>query len=157
MHKRIKLFIVIATLSAIACNDQATDTPRKNAYSDKPVSKADSLRHEVMEGHDVGMAKTIQIKRYIAQIQLKLDSLNKLPAKQQDKQYRQTLVALQETLQNANKGMDTWMDEYKDDTLKDNETLRIQYLESEKVKVDKVKTDILESLARADSLLLKPR
>lgn len=153
MHKRIKLFIVIATLSAISCNDQVTDAPRQNAYSDKPVSKADSLRHEVMEGHDVAMAKTIPVKRHIAQIQLKLDSLSKLPAQQQDKQYKQTLVSIQEALQNANKRMDIWMDEYKDDTLKDNETLRIQYLESEKVKVDKVKTQILESLQRADSLL----
>ncbi|MBO9563135.1 MAG: viral A-type inclusion protein [Niastella sp.] len=153
MHKRIKLFIVIAVLFATACNDQATDTPRKNAYSDKPVSKADSLRQEVMEGHDVGMAKIIYIRRYSAQIQLKLDSLNKLPPKQQDKQYQQTLVALHQALQNADKGMSTWMDKYKDDTLKDNEPLRIQYLESEKVKVDKVKTEILESLSRADSLL----
>jgi hypothetical protein len=156
MHKHIKLFIVIATLSAIACNDEATDTPRQNAYSDQPVSKADSLRQEVMEGHDVGMAKIIHIRRYIAQIQLKLDSLNKLPAKQQDKQYQQTLITLHEALQNADKGMSTWMDKYKDDTLKDNETLRIQYLESEKVKVNTVKTQILESLQRADSLL-KPR
>jgi hypothetical protein len=153
MHKRIKLFIVIATLSAIACNDQATDTPRKNAYSDKPVSKADSLRKEVMDGHDIGMAKIIHIRRYIAQIQLKLDSLNKLPAKQQDKQYQQTLTALNEALQNADKGMTTWMNKYEDDTLKDNEPLRIQYLESEKVKVNTVKTQILESLQRADSLL----
>jgi hypothetical protein len=156
MHKRIKLFIVITILSAIACNDQATDTPRQNAYSDKPVSKADSLRKEVMDGHDVGMAKIIHIRRYIAQIQLKLDSLNKLPAKQQDKQYQQTLTTIHEALQSADKGMSTWMDKYKDDTLKDNETLRIQYLESEKVKVDKVKNEILESLSRADSLL-KPR
>lgn len=153
MHKRIKLFIVIATLSAIACNDQATDTPRKNAYSDKPVSKADSLRQEVMEGHDVGMAKTINIKRNIIQVQQKLDSLNKLPAKQQDKQYQQALMALHDALKRADEAMTTWMIEYKDDTLKDNETLRIQYLESEKVKVNTVKTQILESLQHADSLL----
>ena len=156
MHKRIKLFIVVATLSAIACNDQATDTPRQNAYSDKPVSKADSLRKEVMDGHDVGMAKTLNIKRNIIQVQQKLDSLNKLPARQQDKQYQQALVELHNALKNADEAMTTWMIEYKDDTLKDNETLRIQYLESEKVKVNKVKTDILESLSRADSLL-KPR
>ncbi len=156
MHKRIKLFIAIATLFTIACNDQATDTPRKNAYSDKPVSKADSLRHEVMEGHDVGMAKTGQLKKYMIQVKQQLDSLGKLPAKQQDKPYQQALVDLHQALQNADKGMSTWMEEYKDDTLKDNETLRIQYLESEKVKVNTVKTRILESLSRADSLL-KPR
>jgi paraquat-inducible protein B len=153
MHNQIKSFIVIACLGAIACNNAATDAPRTDGFSAKPVTKEDSLHHDVMEGHDVGMAKMGQIRKSLAQIQQQLDSLNKLPVKQQDKQYLQALSGLQQELQNADKGMMSWMGEYKDDSAKDNEALRIQYLQAEKEKVNTVKKQILESLQRADSLL----
>lgn len=155
MHKRIKLFIAILALSTVACNNQPAGAPRKDGFSDKPATKADSLRHQVMEGHDIGMAKISRIRKSMAQINQQLDSLGKLPVRQQNQQYRQALISVQQALQNADEGMTTWMDEYKDDYALDNEALRIQYLEAEKEKVNTVKNRILESLARADSLLLK--
>lgn len=157
MHNKINLFIVIACLLIMACNDAATDTPRTDGFSAKPLTKEDSLHKEVMDGHDVGMAKMGRIRKYLAQIQHQLDSINKLTVKQQDKQYLQTLSALQAELKNAESGMNTWMEEYQDDSAKNNEPLRIQYLEAEKVKVQTVKSQILQSLQRADSLLLKTR
>lgn len=156
MHNQIKSFIAIACLVAIGCNNAGTDTPRTDGFSEKPVTKEDSLHHDVMEGHDVGMAKMGQIRKHLAQIQQQLDSLNKLPVKQQNKEYLQALSGLQQELKNADSGMMTWMEEYKDDSAKGNETLRIQYLQAEKEKVNMVKRQILESLQRADSLL-KPR
>jgi paraquat-inducible protein B len=157
MHSSIKLFIAIATLFTIACNNNPTDTPRTDGFSTKPQTKEDSLHHQVMEGHDVGMAKMGRLRKYLAQIQQQTDSLNKLPVKQQDKQYLQALAALQQDLKNAENRMNTWMEEYKDDSAKTNETLRIQYLEKEIEKVNQVKTQILQTLQRADSLLLKTR
>ena len=148
--------LVITCLVAVACNNAATDTPRKDGFDTKLVTREDSLHHDVMEGHDVGMAKIGRIRKYLVRIQHELDSINKLPAKQQDKQYQQNLVDLQEELNYAEYGMNTWMEEYKDDSAKGNETLRIKYLESEKEKVNTVKKQILEGLQRADSLL-KPR
>ncbi|WP_315819614.1 hypothetical protein [Paraflavitalea speifideaquila] len=97
------------------------------------------------------------MRKYLAQIQQQTDSLNKLPVKQQDKTYLQALIALQGDLKSAENGMNIWMQEYKDDSAKGNEPLRIQYLESEKEKVNLVKTQILQTLQRADSLLLKTR
>ena len=157
MHKSIKLFIVMACCFTVACNERAADTPRKDGFSDKPVSRVDSLHHDVMEGHDIGMAKIGRLRKYMAQVQQQLDSLNKLPVKQQDKQYQQALITLHQQLQDADKGMNTWMKEYEDDSAKDNETLRIQYLQAEKEKVNAVKVRILQSIHRADSLLLKTR
>ncbi len=157
MHNKINLFIGITCLLIMACNDGATDTPRTDGFSAKPLTREDSLHKEVMDGHDVGMAKMGRVRKYLAQIQQQLDSISKLPVKQADNQYVQALTALQQELKKAESGMNTWMEEYQDDSARTNETLRIQYLEAEKEKVQAVKTQILQSLQRADSLLLKTR
>jgi hypothetical protein len=152
MYNRIICFIAIVCLTT-ACNDAATDTPRTDGFSAKPLTKEDSLHHEVMDGHDVGMAKIGRLKKYLVQIQHELDSISKQPAGQQDKQYQQMLLSLQKELSDAQNGMNTWMEKYNDDSANDNETDRIKYLESEKEKVGTVKKQILEGLQRADSLL----
>ena len=157
MHNQIKLFIALTCLFLGACNNEPAATTRKDGFSNQPVSKEDSLHKEVMDGHDVGMAKIGRLRKYLAQVQQQLDSINKLPVKQQDKQYQQALAALQQELANADKEMNTWMEEYKDDSAKGNEALRIQYLQAEKEKVDIVKRQIFESIRRADSLLSKSR
>ena len=120
-----------------------------------PKNKEDSLFHEVMEGHDIGMARMSKITKYLTQIQKALDSINKLPAAKIDEHYQQTLIDLQEDLNYAEYGMNTWMEEFKIDSAKENKEKRIQYLESEKIKVLKVKEAILGSLQRADSIFIK--
>lgn len=156
MHKKIRLFVAIASMMAVACNDAPSEPSRKDGFGDAPVSKEDSLHHEVMEGHDVGMAKIGRLRKYIGRIQQQEDSISKLPAAKQDKQYLQALATLKTDLAAADKGMNTWMEEYKDDSAKGNEPLRLQYLESEKAKVTLVKDQILGALNRADSLLKQP-
>jgi hypothetical protein len=49
--------------------------------------------------------------------------------------------------------MDKWMVEFNIDSAKDNKVLRMQYLQDELAKINKVKAAILGSLARADSLI----
>lgn len=147
--------MAVACLAATACSDNTTEPTRKDGFGDKPVSKEDSLHHEVMEGHDVGMAKIGRLRKYIGQIQQQEDSIGKLPAAKQDQQYLQALAALKADLDAADKGMNTWMEEYNNDSAKGNEALRLQYLESEKGKVTRVKDQILDALNRADSLLSK--
>lgn len=155
MHKGIKLFVAVTGLFAAACNDTGSGTARKDGYSDQPRSKEDSLYQEVIEGHDIGMARIGRLRKYVGQVQQRQDSIGKLPAAQQDKQYLQALASLKDELINADQGMNTWMDAFKPDSAKGNESLRLQYLGSEKVKVTQVKEQILNSLHRADSLLLK--
>lgn len=156
MHNHIKSFIVMASMAALACNNAATDPARKDGFSATPATKEDSLYHQVMEGHDVGMAKMGRIRKYLVQIQQTTDSISKLPVKQQDQQYLQALSVLQQELKKAEEGMNTWMERFNEDSAKDNQALRIQYLEAERAKVNGVKDLILGSLQRADSLL-KPR
>ena len=147
----------IALLVFGACNnsDSNAQNERKDGFSNISKTKEDSLFHEVMESHDIGMARMSKITKYLTQIQKALDSINKQPAAKIDENYQQTLIDLQEDLNYAEYGMNTWMEEFKIDSAKENSEKRIQYLESEKIKVGKVKEAILESLQRADSIFIK--
>jgi len=147
-----KILASCIVLIIIACN-QTEEPTRKDGFSEVPKSKEDSLYKEVMEGHDIGMSKIIRVKRAISKSQHQLDSLNALPKNKLDQNYQQAIMDLQEDLNYADYGMNTWMTEFKADTLQDNKELRIRYLESEKEKVTKIKEAILSGLKRADSLL----
>jgi len=146
-----KLLIPYIVLLAIACN-QTEEPTRKDGFSEAPKTKEDSLYKEVMEGHDIGMAKISRVRRAISKSQQQLDSLNALPKSKLDPKYKQALLDLQEDLNYADHAMDTWMYEFKADTLMDNKE-RVPYLEAEKRKVGKIKDAILTGLKRADSLL----
>lgn len=142
----------------IACNSSEkndTASKRKDGFSEKATTKEDSLLKEVIEGHDVGMARMLKISRYKDRIKAELDSIGKLPTKSDNKAYQQTLKDLKEDLEYAEYSMNEWMDKFELDTLKDKTELRIKYLEDEKMKVSKVKENILNSLAIADSLFQK--
>ena len=141
----LKTLAITLTAFSLACNNTAT--------TDKPNPKEDSLFNQVLEGHDVGMAKYGKLKRSISEVQRLLDSLNKLPEEKLDPLYRQDLMDLHQDLNDALKGMDDWMTGFVMDSAKDNPDQRIKYLEAEKEKVTKVREDILSSLQRADSVL----
>jgi hypothetical protein len=147
--------VVLLGFGACKNSDSSEQNERKDGFSNIPKNKEDSLFHEVMEGHDIGMARMIKITKYLTQIQKALDSINKLPAVKIDEQYQQTLIDLQEDLNYAKYGMNSWMDEFNVDSAKENKEKRIQYLESEKVKIEKVKKAILGSLQTADSIFIK--
>ena len=144
----------IALLVFAACKDNEQNE-RKDGFSNVSKNKEDSLFHEVMEGHDIGMARMSKITKYLTRIKTTLDSINKLPAAKIDEGYQQMLIDLQEDLNYAEYGMNTWMEEFKIDSAKENKEKRIEYLESEKIKVAKVKEAILSSLQRADSIFIK--
>jgi hypothetical protein len=106
-----------------------------------------------MQGHDAGMAKVGKLRKNINETQRLLDSLDKLPAKNINTSYKQSLADLKRALNNANDEMNTWMDGFKVDSATNNTELRIKYLQEEKEKVTVVKEHILSSLQQADSLL----
>ena len=148
-------FIAVCFFVLESCGNNNEETARKDGFTPVLKTKEDSLFHEVMEGHNIGMAKTGQIKNYSERVKQALDSINQLPVEKLDILYQQALMDLQEDLNYANYSMNTWMDEFNADSVKDNEEKRIQYLEAEKTKVLKVKEAILGSLQRADSLFNK--
>ena len=158
MRNPFFLIIAIVTLAIfVACNNSSAgdEKNRKDGFSDSPKNKEDSLFHEVMNGHDIGMARMGRVSKYLTQIQHALDSINKLPETKLDATYQQSLIDLQEDLNYAEYGMSSWMDGFKIDSAKGDMEKRIQYLEGEKEKVMKVKEAILGALQRADSIFTK--
>ena len=152
---RLMIALVSLSLFMAACNNGASsgETAEHKSGVPAPKTKEDSLFHEVMEGHDAGMAKVGRLRGNIKETERRLDSLGKLPAKQVNTAYKQSLTNLQAALNKANTEMNNWMGAFKVDTLTDNKELRIKYLEDEKAKVAVVKELIFSALNQADSVL----
>jgi hypothetical protein len=155
---RSSIIIVSLGMLTIACNNNSSSNEaanRKNGYAPVLKTKEDSLFHDVMKGHDVGMAKIGKLRKNIDETQRQLDSINQLPSNKVNASYKQALTNLHKELNDANNEMNTWMDEFKADSATGNTDLRIKYLQQEKEKVTIVKEHILTSLQKADSLLHK--
>jgi phage-related minor tail protein len=153
---RLMIALVSINLFDIACNNQASPgetSDRTNGFTPALKTQEDSLFHDVMQGHDAGMAKVGKLRKNINATQHLLDSLGKVPAQKVNAAYKQSLTDLHTALNNANNEMTSWMDGFKLDSASDNKELRIKYLQEEKVKVTMVKELIFSALNRADSLL----
>lgn len=155
----MKSFLLFTSvLCFFACKNAASNAEdRKDGYTVVLKTREDSLYHAVMQGHDVGMAKMGALRKHLRQIQHELDSMDKLQEAKIDNNYRDALIELQEDLNYADYSMYTWMEEFKADSAKEDKNRRLTYLESEKIKVEKVRENILAGLKRADSLLKAER
>jgi len=150
MIKTIASLTVISMLVWACNNGEDKAAERKDGFSNEPKTETDSLYKSVMDGHDIGMAKMGALKKNNGIAQSKIDSVQKLPAGKQDKVYLQEVMTLQQQLTNAEKGMNEWMEGFNLDSSKSN-----NYLKSELQKVNIVRDNILNSLAKADSLFKK--
>lgn len=154
MTKSFALAFALTVL--MACNNSTHEhEDRKDGFSETAKTPEDSLFKAVLEGHDIGMAKLGKIRTYIDLSRKGLDSLMKVKASPEKEILQQAYMDIQEDLNYAEYGMNTWMEAFNPDSAKENMETRIKYLTSEKEKVDKVKENILSSLQRADSLFKK--
>ena len=144
------LGLLFLTALLFACADPAAD--RKNGFSDPVVSKEDSLLKEVMEGHDLAMAKMSKIFKYKKRARATIDSMVQVPAAKKDLDKISVYRGLLDQLTDADISMNQWMDGFKRDSATGNPPVRIEYLEQERMKVLMVKQKIFNSLALADSL-----
>jgi len=144
----------VFVLLFISCNSSNTSTKNNNKTTE---SASDSLMHEILRQHDRGMAKMNKISDAKNRIQHSLDSISKLPFDIQKKsvQYRMGLDSAFNWLTFADSHMETWMNEFNMDSLKDDQEKQIKYLESEKMKISHVNDEMISSLRKADSLLRK--
>jgi Na+/phosphate symporter len=152
MFKFLIPVLFTAIISIVACKNSDKENVANPAASS---TLTDSLEKEVMDGHNVGMAKYGKLKGALNATQKLLDSIAKLPAKSREliSGSQKKLEKLAEELNSAISGMDKWMDEYNMDSAVNNAELRIKYLADEKIKVTTVKEAILNSLQKADTLL----
>lgn len=146
---KILFTFLMVFIVAVSCNEKSKE--RKNGFSEPLKSGEDSLFHEVMQGHDIGMANMGKLSRSLIQLRSHRDSLLRL---------RRNIVGytmLEKELADAETGMNRWMEEFRVDTLKDNSKERLEYLENEKRKVNIVKEKILTGLRKFDSLFHAPQ
>ena len=150
MKKIILPFIIIVTIS-YAC----TNTDKKPGKEDGPANMADSLIKVIDDGHHEGMGKIGRLHNTRNAVQHVIDSIGKLPAKAQEAaaSFIEQLKSAVKDLNDANGLMESWMTEYDQDSARDDEAKRIEYLEGEKSKIERMKEAIRNSLAKADSLL----
>lgn len=152
----MKKFLILAIAVALftACKNNKKEGGHDHHKKDAPKTQEDSLMADVMDGHDVGMAKYSKLGAMEKKVKAALDSLSKLPSKAQQAAtpYKAQLDSLGKDLSYAIFAMDKWMEEFNMDSAKSDLQQRIQYLTDEKLKVGKVKEAILGSLQKAESL-----
>lgn len=148
MKKRIIPVLVIIMLSLWACNNS-------NDKTEKKENAADSVMHEIMDGHDAVMPKMSRVRTAQKKAQQMSDSIAALPAKAREAaaSFKTHLDSLVNELNYADFAMDKWMSEFNMDSAKDNMEERVKYLAQEKLKINKVKEAVMGGLAKADSLL----
>lgn len=142
--------VIIFSLLLLSCGNQESSRPQAKTLSD-------SLLKEVLDGHNIGMAKVRKLTQLEEHTQRLLDSIGKLPAKAREASapYLQKLDSLSKELQYAEFAMNKWMEEFKVDSANNDTEKRVKYLGEEKDKVTKVKDAILSVIQKADSLLKK--
>lgn len=147
---RITIFIAIIFLAS--CAESTED--RKDGFSQNSKNPEDSLFQDVMDQHDEAMSKMGKLAGYRKQVEAKIDSLKKVKSAAKltlENKYNEISAELKQ----AQDRMNIWMDEFSIDSAQDNIKRRVDYLESEKSKVTRVKEEILSALAKADSALKK--
>lgn len=144
----MKFFIPVSFLLFFGCNNAATD--QKSGES-----RADSIKDQVIVAHNVSMGRMEKISRVIPQIKQKLDSISRLTglAAKKIAVYRAQLESTLNRLQFANGSMEKWMEAFDMDTLGNDPDKRLQYMQSEQVKINAIKDSMQLSLADADLLL----
>jgi hypothetical protein len=149
MFKLLFLFALSPILFLVSCNNDSS------TGSSSEKATADTLYHEVMEGHNVGMAKSMRLEGAQKQVQSLLDSIGKLPAKAQQAAgvAKARLDSVMKQLQYADFAMEKWMKEFNWDSSSNDLKVRIKYLTEEKLKINKVNNAILDGLGRADSAI----
>jgi len=123
------------------------------------TAEIDQLEKEVFVIHDEVMPKMSQIMQLrdgISQEVTLLDSLLKVKTNDSLQKRKDTALALSLALKNADEGMMDWMHAYNGDSIKNlSGEAALKALTFEKDKIAKVKTQMLESISKAESFLKK--
>lgn len=149
------IFTCALLLCLYGCETRDHEKERKDGYTAILETREDSLFHDVMEGHDKGMAKMGKLMRYQRFTRRAIDSLNQLPKAVVDAGLIDRYSQMLQQFVQADDAMYQWMGNFKADTLKDNMPARERYLLMEKSKVEQVRNLILDAEQVGDSAFIK--
>ena len=110
-----------------------------NGQDAESKTRADSLLNDVMDGHNIGMAKMGRLTRAEQTTRRLLDSIAKLPdkARQAAEPLKIKLDSLQKDLSYAEFAMNKWMDEFNVDSAVNNVNDRIKLPGGRKIESNK--------------------
>jgi len=142
MQRTVKIFALITLLTFVQC--QKSDHKHTESTGVAGNSPNQELYDEVIRVHDEVMPKMSDIYVLKQKLKTKMDSVSS------DQKSEIESVILQ--LDSASNGMNVWMRQFdpKQDDMDADEAR--QYLESEMVKVKKVKEDMLKAIERAKNM-----
>lgn len=145
----MRVFILMAWGCFMAACNSGT-----SGEKNETGSLADSLLQQVIDGHDVAMPKMMKLERLRKEAQNELDSLKKKPTNENATR----MAVLDSTVKNlsyADVAMNEWMEGFRYDSLKNDETARVAYLRMQLESVNKMNSIVISSIAKADSVLAK--
>lgn len=150
MHKIVFALIIFSGL-IYACGDSAQKSSKDSKFSQEQLSEQQKLWDELMAVHDEVMPKISTIHKLSRQLRNYQETTTNLSAA--------TNVSINETvkmLDDADESMFSWMNNLRQlkplqDTEKHEDILT--YLKAEQKKMDKVKTDMLNSIAKGKTLV----
>lgn len=144
------ILILPALFLLLACNSN-----KKPKKEDGPQTGVEKLMQEIDDIHIEGMSKMAALTKFNQQTRKKIDSISALPARESVAAYKAKLDSLSADLSRAESNMEQWMNDFYNnpDTLSDNESLRMQYLEGQKSKAAEIRDAIIKNIQKADSLL----
>lgn len=150
-------FVGLSVLGACQSSPENASDHSAHSAMEAPKTPADSLYGQVMEMHDLVMPKMGKVRGAQKRAQALLDSIGALPTRTAATltPYKKELETLVSDLNYADYAMDQWMMEFNLDSGKNNVEVRLAYLRAELDKVTKVKDAVINSLAKADTLLKK--
>ena len=132
MKKIIAILFLTGILMSCTTSTSTTDENTK--------AKSETLFDEVMAAHDEVMPKMGDLRKLEKSFEASLDSIT-------DQAEVEVIQANIKIIQDANANMMAWMRAFKPEALQAmEEDAKIKYLEAEKVKIEKVKSDMLQAL-----------
>lgn len=139
--------LIIGVMIVLSCNNSSSSGSSEREHNASiPKTLSDTLYKEVMEGHDIGMAKMGEIARYQKLVEQKRDSLQTINSK---KDLQILLDSVLWDLSAAEEWMSRWMQDFEPDKAGSTETEKISFYRNEKEKIDTVNALIFRSIERA--------
>ncbi len=141
------ILFIIGSFLCFACSNTPSEktTPQ--------TALADSLLKQVIDVHDIAMPQMFKLERLKKEAITVSDSLKKVVPRNKEKIAE--LEQLFKELISADAAMQDWMNGFQYDTLKSNPSERVSYIEAQLKSATIMKNAVLNSIAKADTLLSK--
>ncbi len=151
MKNRLWLLLLALSVFAIACGGGKQKAEEKGVFTEQQIEAQEAAYRQMMDVHDEVMPKMGEMNSAARELKPLLETT-------QDEELKTEIMEVLQALEMAEDGMMEWMQASPRmpqlrDSLSHDAIMGI--LQAEQPKVDKVKEDILNSLAKAQELLAK--